>query len=440
MLKKNTLNMVKTKYMNANIFSEFNKVLRSSLMIRFGISSLDQAILSTANFLLAMFLIKVATKEEYGYYALALPITLFITSIQNALINTPYLVLSPDKDEKEKKEYLSSVIYSQIFSSVLIFAIILLLGIILTLVKLISVWAFLMIVSVTIASIGLLSREFLRTYFFSNETPKLALKNDFLYFIILFVLIILYFLSFKISIQFIFLFIGASAFLSSFYKIKPLLTHTDRRLVKLHLLENWLHGKWILIGVIVTYIQSYAYLYLLGIMVSVSATAEVSAAKLLITPFSLLSVGYAKVAVPRGAQLKIQNKLKLFYKEEIFISAIFSVLVLLYTVVVLGIPDHLKNLILSNKYHDSYEYFIFFSISIFFGFFMQTGSNGLQVLKKFKILSKINFLSMLIVVPSTYILITLLGIRGGLIALILGQIFSSIFMWTLFTKEKKLFK
>jgi len=74
------------------------------------------------------------------------------------------------------------------------------------------------------------------------------------------------------------------------------------------------------------------------------------------------------------------------------------------------------------------------------GFIALNASFGLQVLKSFELISKINFVTMLVTVLLAYFLINSNSIKGGLLALLIGQTISAIILWHFYAKASFLKK
>lgn len=401
---------------------------------------LDQIVISLQNFLLSIFLIKNISIEDFGLYNLIIPITLFATSIQNALFNMPMMVNYLKKDNNERSLYISSQIVLQIYF--LTFIILTIFVIISTLffLSLFSFDNYLLVLSSMFAVVGLFSREFLRNYFFTIEIPQNALVNDFIFVVLQIFFLTFTFLASNVSLQIVLFFIGLSAFLSSAPKLIVFLSHNEITILKKHLVENWLFGKWIILGVIVTHIQSYGYIYLIGLFLTPKAIGLISAARLFFVPFQLLSVGYAKVAIPRGTRLFNENRLKQFLSEELGISFFFTFLIILYSIIIYLIPPETLSSLFSKEYVEARNYLMFFGLSALFSMFSRTSTNGLQVIKDFKILSKLNFFTMLISVISTLIMTKYWKIEGALIAMVFVSFFSSLLLWIIFyLRVKNLF-
>jgi len=404
------------------------------IKVSFGI--IDQIILSGLNFLTAYFLIKTVTKIEYGYYNLFLPITLLFTAIQNAIINVPMMVLYFSKTDVEKKAYVSSLFYLQIYVLIPILIFTLLIGSILFYLSILSQNSFFLYLSLIIAIIGLLSREFLRNYYFTIEKPKGAVKNDFSYLLLFLTFVGLSFFTIGINVSLVFLFIGLSALISSIFRVCSIIQPYDILKIKSSIIENWIHGKWVLIGGLIAHIQNYSYIYLLGLFINAEIIGEISAAKLLLSPFALIAVGYSKTAIPRGNKLKNLKQVNKFFKEELMISVFILFFVFAYTVILYFTPIEFKSLILSANYISSFKFIFWFATSSALSFISQAATNGLIVMTKFEAISKINFITMIIVLGGAATLINDFGIAGALSSVIFGQTVSAILLWRLFIKAK----
>src|SRR5437667_1415622 len=148
-----------------------------SLFLKSGAAFLDQAILSGANFAIAIILMKTVTKEEYGYYSIAFAISLFLVSLQNAVVTTPLAVLLAGKPAEEMDDYAGALYWGQIMAVIPAAA----LGLVATaIVYFLGIHDIkvLTIGSVCFAAIGILLREFSRAYYFAKQSPFAVLLLD----------------------------------------------------------------------------------------------------------------------------------------------------------------------------------------------------------------------------------------------------------------------
>ncbi|HQF42156.1 MAG TPA: hypothetical protein PK073_04510, partial [Ignavibacteriaceae bacterium] len=378
---------------------------------------------------------KIVSKPEYGYYSIFFSIMLFMASVQTAIINTPLAVLLITKKEDEKRKYAGSLFFGQnLFLFPLAF-----IGVVVA----IALWYFnllefslsAIIGAISIAFIGILLREYLRAYFFADEDPKTVLVIDVLYVILFIILGYLAYILSQLNVASVFFLMGLCSLLVGIFFIKQNIWNFSRSDIKASYRENWKYGKWALFGVTVTHIQTYSYLYLLGIIVSSVAVADVSAARLLLMPLILVQEGWSKVILPHGSKLRETKRLPRLFKEQIAISVAFVIIVFSLVFILFFLEPILLNILLSTKYANSFDYIFYWGAIFAIGFITLNASFGLQVLKHFELISKINFVTMIITVLLAYFLIHSNGSTGGLVALIIGQTVSAIILWYYYTKE-----
>ena len=72
-----------------------------------------QGMLSLTNFMIGFSLARYSTKSDYGLYVILYSIIVMVGNYQNALVNSPLTVLSPQKNEKEKISFLSGLGFGQ---------------------------------------------------------------------------------------------------------------------------------------------------------------------------------------------------------------------------------------------------------------------------------------------------------------------------------------
>lgn len=406
----------------------------SSLLYRSVIASIDQALLSGLNFLISIILIKSISKSEYGYYSIFFSITLFMGSIQNAIINTPLAVLLITKKGDDKRKYVGSLFFGQNLF-LIPFAVIGIIGALISFYfNFLNSTLTAIVIAISLSFSGILLREFLRAYFFAEEIPKTVLIIDILYIATIIVLGFLAYVFLQLNVAIIFFLMGFSSFLVGIFFINKDKWSFSRHDISSSYSENWKFGKWALFGVTVTHIQTYSYLYLLGIIVSSVAVADVSAARLLLMPLILVQEGWSKVIIPHGSKLREENRLPRLFKEQIAISIAFIIIVLFLVFLLLLLKPILLNVLLSGKYLHSFDYIFFWGSIFAIGFIALNASFGLQILKNFELISKINFVTMLITLILAYFLIYSDGTKGGLIALLIGQAVSAIILWFYYTR------
>ena len=406
----------------------------ASLGWRAGIASADQALLSGMSFLISIILLKTVSKAEYGYYSVALPVTLLLVALQYAVVNTPLNVLLASKKGAERREYISSLCFGQ-FLVILPAAGLGLAAFTIFRIPGLDSTVNAIAASLCAAAVGLLYREFLRSYLFAEEDSLAVLRMDVLYVVISVCGIAVLHLLSGIRTDTVFLVLGASALLAALpfgrgrgWSFPPPSVSKSYR-------ENWKFGKWSLLGVCVSHAQSYSYLYLLGILSGSAAVADVSAARLLLMPMMLLQVGWGKIAVPHGSRLREDGRIRLFFRQQVRTSIVLLLCVAVYVVLLMFLSETLKGLLLSDKYANSLKYVLAWGVVFAMGFLAVNASYGLQVLMEFHVIARWSFLVMLVTVGSSYFLIRAYGIGGGLAAMIIGETLLAIVLWYCFARS-----
>jgi len=195
--------------------------------------------------------------------------------------------------------------------------------------------------------------------------------------------------------------------------------------------ENWSFGRWSLLGVFVTHVQSYCNVYLTGTLLSSTAVGTVSASRLPFTPLSLIQSGWPKVVLPRGSRLREDQQLQRFIREQFLVITIVGIAIVIYMVFLSMSSDFLKTFLFNKGYESSLDLIIFWGAINIFSFSNLTAGCVLQVTKEFRVLAKVNFITMIITLSCNYFFIRSFGIKGGLASYLLGEMLLAIALWGL---------
>ena len=278
-------------------------------------------------------------------------------------------------------------------------------------------------------------REFLRAYFYAEEEPLKVLKLDFSYALLYLFLIGITYFVFGLSVAIVIIFMGLAAGFDSLVLNRKIKLNINWNIIKPSYQENWQLGKWSLLGVTTTHIQSYSYLYLIGVLLGSVAMAEVSASRILLVPFTVAMAGWGNVIRPHGAKLREQNNLKKYFKQLVLASLIIGFVLISGAALVSLFSDFLTNVLFTESYKDVFEYIYLWAVIFTAGFIRSNASYGLQVIKKFKSLAAINVFTLFVTLVLSYTLIKVYGIEGALIASLTGEIIFGAILWLLLKKE-----
>ena len=407
---------------------QIQQIAAKPLVRKSFLALLDQGLLSALNFLMTIILIKTVAKSTFGYYSIAISVSLLAVSLQNALVTTPLTVLYGSKSRRGYLEHANALFRGQYR---LIFPLVVA-GLVVA-----AIWYWLdldseqaaIIAAVSLAAIGILYREFFRAFFYADEAPGKVLRLDIRYAICYVSLVMLAVALDFISVAIVFLFIGFSALVAAGFRQPGVEPANRRQQIKESYRENWELGKWALVGVIATHIQRYCYLYLLGFMIGSHAAADATASRLILTPFVLIIAGWGQVSRPHGVRLREAGNIQRYSRELMFAAAGLGVIILGYVLVIDSFAPYLTSWLLTENYADSLRYVALWGGIFAVTFLRMNASFGLQVLKQFKILAQANIVTMIITIISAVIMIHHYNIFGALAALLTGEIVFALLLW-----------
>ena len=411
--------------------SKCNNILFSPILNRQFLSLSDQCLLSAFNFTINIFLLKNVSQSQFGFHTIAFTVMLFFISIQNALVTTPMSILLYTKQADAKQNYLNSLFNGQLIISLIVAVISYIFIMIIGNHHLISKYKYL-IICLNFTIVGFLLREFIRCCYFAKEIPFEVLRADILYISIYGVTILIIYHFFELSIYYNFITLGTSAIIIVLIHHKRLHLKLTTYDIKNSYRQNWKYGKWALLGVTVTHLQTNSYLYLIAAIVGSVATAEISAARMLLMPLILLQESWHKVAIPNGSRLREEHKIKEFFFQQIGFSVAIVVIALIYVSLLFLFALPLQHYLLTSKYNNSFNYLYFFGLIIAMRCILSNASYGLQVLKHFRYLATINSITMIITLTLSYLFMLKYSTIGALIGLIIGNTLMAIMLWIKF--------
>lgn len=387
-------------------------------------STLDQALLSASNFIVGVYLIKSVGKLEYGTYVLGYAVVLLLVGVQNALVSTQMIVLSPYKDSATRRRFCGSLAVGQYC----IFIPLVILGVCGAVVAYESGFMSAsdkhLSYAIGIAILGTLLREFYRAYFFITSQIVEVIIIDVLYVTLL--LSGLFLADFPAeSLHLIAIgLLGVASFVAgsvAAFLSKVRLCFKWKEMI-LSLGEVWPQGRWSLGGVAVTWIQDQSYVYLLSAMGGRAATADASASRLFFAPLALLNTGFTRVLMPRWAELWRIKDIKVMKDIAFKVKAIFTILIVGYVSALLMSKDVVTNWVLTAEYSDLSLLIILWGVVFLVQVIRSNYASMLQVLGAFRSLTIANLASATVVISIGTYLIAKYGAAGSVTALIVGEL------------------
>jgi O-antigen/teichoic acid export membrane protein len=303
-----------------------------------GVSIFDQAWLSGISLVISLVFIREMEKDEFGLYILLFNTSLFFQGIGGALLSAPYTALYPRKQGLNQRAVVE-VFTKSTLRFALAAALVALVGyLIYGTASNDSLMTLAAGVGFGICIFGSVSRDNIRIFYYSQNNPTAALRNNVLYGSLLLGCIFLMIQMQIISAAAVLMTMGASSAIVSVPRLlKPyknsIRTKQDIPLpspANKLLGEFWACGRWAVLGSFVTFLTSNTYPYLAAMTFSKSEVADISVARLLSMPIALLGAAWFNLMRPRLSQWAANHqyeKLDSTVKMSVTAAVVVSILI-----------------------------------------------------------------------------------------------------------------
>jgi O-antigen/teichoic acid export membrane protein len=268
----------------------------------------DQILLSAIHFALGLLVLRSTTREGYGTYVLCWAALLLLAGLANALVNAQMTVRAAGLPVEQQQRTVAVFLAGQtaLYGALLVIAFA---GAVLCSV----IWTpgpAALFVVVALAFGGCALREFVRSTLLMRTDARSVFRVDAMY---AFALIVLSSASVALlPAQWlphaIVMSMGLASLAAAWRTVRSIRAATPPLQAAWNEFRTTLNGgTWAAGGVVVTHIQSQSYVYLLGALAGLAATAEASAARLLLMPASLAFTSVQRVVYPHWVVLARAN-------------------------------------------------------------------------------------------------------------------------------------
>jgi O-antigen/teichoic acid export membrane protein len=401
---------------------------------------LDQTLISATNFLIGLFFVHLASKADYGLYSLGYGIIALISSFGTALITTPMTVLLGNRERSERSQFCASMLVGQLLTHVFTISI----GSISVAIGWWLNWLdsemALFAMGIGFASLGVLLQDFFRRFNYLILKPIRVFSLDLQYAVILFGLLLIAYLQQPEHMYFwAILAYGSAAGLAGALSLSgcDFRCFPKLSLIRESLSEAWQLGRWALGGVIITWLQNQSYAYFLVWFSGTTSLAEANAARLFLSPASMLSTGLMNVFMPRMARLKANNDMTGAVRMGRKILALLLLATLAYAGCVLLAQRWLISWVLTGQYGSVGPYILAWAVVIVFQAARANSSALLQIFREFRAITLANACSASLVVIMTGALIHYYGALGSIAALAFGELMMALLLWRAFARVRE---
>jgi O-antigen/teichoic acid export membrane protein len=381
----------------------------------------SQGMLSIANLMVGIAMAKYASKSEYGLYVFFFSVIGIMGGYHNAIISAPLMVIVNSKKRSDRERYIKSVAMGRNYFFIPFLLVLSLLFILYSSLSNSQSHFALESVLMFIVVMLFVSKEFLRTLFFVELTTTSVFFMDTLLVITVGVGMFVLIANDMVN-SFTGLSILAAGYLSSylFGKAKYKYTASKDLSISAALKENWLHAKWIILGVSASLFQNRSYIYVVSAIMGLSSLADVSASRLFLMPIALLNLSSSKIIVAKGSLMVANNEDSKF--RRFLFAFMLSLLGIwfLYFGTVLLISDSLIGF-LGEKYNNTKGLIVLWGAYFFIYTMRFILGTGIVVYKRFKKQAKYDIIGSVLTIVSSVVFVFLMGRSGAIYSLMMGE-------------------
>jgi len=386
-----------------------------------GWAVLDQALFSSANFILSLMLARWMTPVQYGSFSIGFSIFLLIAGLQNAFLLEPMSIIGPAQHKGHLKKYNAVLLRLQLCLSLLIVFILLLISMFIKIFNNKDLSELFIVIAA--ASPFILLFWLVRRMPYLENEPRIASLGTFTYFnlVILLTISIRYYnitLSPKIA-YFVLAFSSLTATLTILLTINYNLK-TDNQIVNTHIVstENWRYGKWVAITSIVYWLSGDIYLFLSAGFLGLEEAAALKALSNLVMPLNQIITALGLVILPIIAGRFGQVSSEKMNRDIVSIGFIFTVISIVYIILLFIFDDTLISIIYNNKYISYRWLLIFIGISAFLNILGSGYQIGLKSRQKPNAIFNSYTLSAFFSIIVGTSLIKMVGIKGAAMSIV----------------------
>ena len=268
----------------------------------------DQATVSAGNLAVGLLVLRIATKDDYGLYSLCYMTLILFNGVSSALFGAQMTASYYGVPPAGRHAYAAAMLTGQAVLS----------GGAALLALAAGSWlaarhdpAGLLVACLAFAAPFAMAHDFFRAYFFLVQRAGSAFLLD-TALVLLWgaaTAVLAVGLAMPPHLAALVSYGAAAACTSlSALALSPLSLQVGARRARHATQAAWQHGRWALGGVAVTAAQNQAHVYLLGWLGTTAAVADLNAARMLLMPASLLTLGSTRILTPRLAQLSADGQ------------------------------------------------------------------------------------------------------------------------------------
>lgn len=384
----------------------------------------DQAVISLANFAVALGVLRLGTKEEFGLYALGYMAVVVTNSFASGLFGGQFVVAQHGRPESARPAFAAALLLAQTGGVAL--------ACLLALAVLAAAGRASPFLAATLLVLpAAVAHDFLRIHRLALLRPQATLALDVLH-AVLWAGFALAGVALGLAVPVAA--IGAHGAASAVTAVVAVTTaRLPLRLGPTGMGEAlrtvWHHGRWSVGGVAVAMAQNQAHFYILGALAGLAAVAEVNAARMLMTPAALLLVGVNRTLVPGFAQMWASGEAGRIRRQAVLATSALLGAVLGFALLLWAAWDLVAVHVLQGRYDGIGPLVALWALIIGLQAVTETASGQMQAASRFRELALTIAIVAGPVVVALSPMILWLGGPGSLVTLAAGQAVLAVLLW-----------
>jgi O-antigen/teichoic acid export membrane protein len=400
-----------------------SRPIRSGLLKQFSTTVVDQVVLSGANFIIGFLLIRRTSDMDYGMFVLVQSAITLLISAQMAWLSSPLAVLAPAKPPAIRRLMIGAIEFSQRRFLRRLTCIAFLAPVV---GYFLHVWTLLESLVVALGIIACwtaLQREYLRNVLLIYARPHSMLRADLIYVAILLAGALVAVVAPKPAVLWAVAALiasalgGAAASRGSLRK-DPGFASGDAR-------AFWREMRplavWATVGAMTYWIYNQSYNYVLASRINLTAVADVNAARLLLMPTIVLTVGVKTLLVPTAAAWLAESTIGRLIRRLLLFATGIAALDLVYCAAVWIFRDWLSHDLMHKTIGNRDLLLILWAILSLIALYRDLLQTGLFALQQFKPLAAVTAASAVVSLSIMWLGIKSWGPAAALIGQVAGE-------------------
>ncbi len=398
--------------------------VRGGLLKQFSTTVVDQVLLSAANFFIGFLLIRRTSDVDYGLFVLVQSTITLLISGQTAWLSSPLAVIAPGKAPAQRRLMVGAVERSQrrflrrttalsmLVPAIGYFAF--------------HYWTALEAIVVALGAVACwtaLQREYLRGVLLIYARPHSMLRADTVYVIVLLVGALIAAFGPKPAAVWAVAALVAAALAGEAAARRSLAV--DPGFATGDAAPFWKEMRplavWATVGALTYWIYNQSYNYVLASRINLTAVADVNAARLMLMPTIVLTVGIKTLLVPTAAGWLAESSIGRLVRRLLLFATAIAALDLVYCAVVWVFRDWLSHDLMHKSIGNRDTLLILWAILSLIALYRDLLQTGLFALRKFKSLAGVTATSAAVSLSIMWFGIGTWGAAAALIGQVAGE-------------------